>query len=94
MIDQVIFSASFVEIYNENVLDLLDSNPHRRPLPVRMQADRGFHVGNLFVIECHTEDDMLAVLEEGQSIHTRSRSHSLVRRRYCAQYVASGPNHK
>ena len=65
-----------MEIYNEQVLDLLDSNPRRRPLPVRMQADRGFHVGNLFVIECQTEDDMLAVLDEGL-LQRRTTSHGL-----------------
>ncbi len=42
-------------------------NPHsgRGALPVRWKADRGFYVENLFVVECATEADLLAVLEEG-----------------------------
>lgn len=58
-------SATYIEIYNEQVLDLLDTNPRRRVLPVRQQAGGGFHVDNLFIIDCYTEDDMRAVLEEG-----------------------------
>jgi hypothetical protein len=58
-------TATYIEIYNEQVHDLLDPNPRRRNLPVRQQAGRGFHVDNLFIIDCYTEDDMRAVLEEG-----------------------------
>ena len=44
--------------------DLL--NPFGRDsLPVRWSKDKGFYVENLFVVECETSDDILAVLEEG-----------------------------
>ena len=44
--------------------DLL--NPFGRDsLPVRWSKDKGFYVENLFVVECETTDDILAVLEEG-----------------------------
>ena len=58
------------------VLDLLDPNPRRRVLPVRQQAGGGFHVDNLFIIDCFTEDDMRAVLEEGLR-NRQTASHDL-----------------
>ncbi|EGD76549.1 kinesin family member 12 [Salpingoeca rosetta] len=57
------FRASYLEIYNEQVFDLM--NLPRGPLPVRWSAEAGFHVDNLFKITCDSEDAMLAVLEEG-----------------------------
>lgn len=62
---KITLSASYIEIYNEQVLDLLNFNSGRGALPVRWKADRGFYVENLFVVECEDEEDMLAVLEEG-----------------------------
>lgn len=81
------FSASYIEIYNEQVIDLLNNNSRRGPLPVRWKADRGFYVDNLFILECQNEEDMLDVLEEG--LRTRktashemndrsSRSHTIL----------------
>ncbi|XP_064619156.1 kinesin-II 95 kDa subunit-like isoform X7 [Lineus longissimus] len=56
--------ASYLEIYNEQVIDLL--NPHqRRHLQIRWSKNKGFYVENLFVVECESLDDMMAVLEEG-----------------------------
>jgi hypothetical protein len=55
--------ASYLEIYNEQVRDLL--NPGNGSLPVRWTRDRGFYVENLFVVECETVEDCMAVLEEG-----------------------------
>ena len=46
------------------VIDLLDPN-HRKNLQVRWSKNRGFYVENLFVVECETRDDLIAVLEEG-----------------------------
>lgn len=40
----------------------------RRYLQVRWSKNKGFYVENLFVVECETEDDLNAVLEEGRSI--------------------------
>eukprot|EP00052_Salpingoeca_macrocollata_P024649 m.221532 g.221532 ORF g.221532 m.221532 type:complete len:850 (-) comp22291_c0_seq1:22-2571(-) len=59
------FQATYIEVYNEQVLDLLNPNSGRGALPVRWKADRGFYVENVFVVECACEDDALAVLEEG-----------------------------
>jgi hypothetical protein len=77
--------ASYLEIYNENVLDLL--NPQNSGLPVRWSHDRGFFVENLIVVDCDSLDDCLAVLEEGLKNRTTgahasnehsSRSHSVL----------------
>ncbi|XP_072044645.1 uncharacterized protein [Amphiura filiformis] len=66
-------TASYLEIYNEQVKDLL--NPFGRDsLPVRWSKDKGFYVENLFVVDCETQDDILAVLEEGMS--QRSIAHN------------------
>ncbi|KAJ3105454.1 Kinesin- protein 12 [Phlyctochytrium planicorne] len=56
-------SAAYLEIYNEQVQDLL--NPSGVSLPIRWNVSRGFYVENLFIVECESLDDCLAVLEEG-----------------------------
>nr|KAJ3418463.1 Kinesin- protein 12 [Polyrhizophydium stewartii] len=77
--------ASYLEIYNEHVQDLL--NPQNATLPVRWSAERGFYVENLFIVDCDVLDDSLAVLEEGLRNRTvaahdmnehSSRSHSIL----------------
>ncbi|KAI8928585.1 P-loop containing nucleoside triphosphate hydrolase protein [Entophlyctis helioformis] len=77
--------ASYLEIYNEHVQDLL--NPPNTTLPVRWSAERGFYVENLFIVDCEVLDDALAVLEEGLRNRTTashdmnehsSRSHSVL----------------
>ncbi|XP_030375572.1 kinesin-like protein KIF12 [Scaptodrosophila lebanonensis] len=58
-----VLKASFMEIYNERVIDLL--NPGKS-LAVRWsKKTRGFFVENLFTVDCEELDDLLAVLEEG-----------------------------
>ncbi|XP_012937434.1 myb-like protein H [Aplysia californica] len=57
--------ASYLEIYNEQVIDLLN-NSHRRYLQVRWSKNKGFYVENLFTVECESIDDLMAVLEEGE----------------------------
>ncbi|XP_046570758.1 LOW QUALITY PROTEIN: kinesin-like protein KIF12 [Haliotis rubra] len=59
-----IIRASYLEIYNEQVIDLLNPS-HRRYLSVRWSKNKGFYVENLFSMECETLDDLMAVLEEG-----------------------------
>ncbi|XP_014474061.1 PREDICTED: kinesin-like protein KIF12 [Dinoponera quadriceps] len=83
-----VLKASFLEIYNEKVIDLLNPGTSRKPLAVRWsKKTRGFFVENLFTVECEELDDLLAVLEEGmrnRSIGTHnmneysSRSHSIL----------------
>ena len=77
--------ASYIEIYNENVYDLLNNNS--ATLAVRWTADRGFFVENLLIVDCVVPDDALAVLAEGVRNRTTashalnmhsSRSHSLL----------------
>ncbi|XP_049858411.1 kinesin-like protein KIF12 [Schistocerca gregaria] len=61
-----VLKASFLEIYNEKVIDLLNPGSARKPLAVRWsKKTRSFFVENLFSVDCETLDDLLAVLEEG-----------------------------
>ncbi|KAL0125157.1 hypothetical protein PUN28_004354 [Cardiocondyla obscurior] len=83
-----VLKASFLEIYNEKVIDLLNPGTSRKTLAVRWsKKTRGFFVENLFTVECEELDDLLAVLEEGlrnRSMGTHnmneysSRSHSIL----------------
>ncbi|KAJ3193165.1 Kinesin- protein 12 [Irineochytrium annulatum] len=66
--------AAYLEIYNEQVQDLL--NPGGEPLPIRWSAERGFYVENLSVVECVVLDDCMAVLEEGLR-NRKTASHGL-----------------
>lgn len=76
---------SFCEIYNENVFDLL--NPDGAALSVRWNAQAGFFVQSLFLVDCDGLDDAMAVIAEGHRNRTvgghvlnkdSSRSHSLL----------------
>ncbi|XP_070573077.1 uncharacterized protein [Ptychodera flava] len=68
-------SASYLEIYNEQVKDLL--NPSEKvSLGVRWSKTKGFYVENLFVVECESQDDVMAVLEEGIS-HRQTGSNNI-----------------
>ncbi|KAK9736472.1 Kinesin motor domain [Popillia japonica] len=61
-----VLKASFLEIYNEKVIDLLNPGIRRKPLAVRWSKKcRGFFVENLFTVDCEELDDLIAVLEEG-----------------------------
>ncbi|KAI9330368.1 P-loop containing nucleoside triphosphate hydrolase protein, partial [Zopfochytrium polystomum] len=77
--------AAFLEIYNEQVQDLLNPGPSN--LAIRWTAARGFYVENLFVADCDVLEDCMAVLEEGMRNRTTgshrlnensSRSHSIM----------------
>ena len=50
------------------MIDLLNPNM-RRYLQVRWSKNKGFYVENLFVVECESDDDLMAVLEEGRSMY-------------------------
>ena len=77
--------ASFAEIYNEQVYDLL--NLQSGPLQVRWNIRNGFFVQDLFVVECENVSDVMAVVSEGHRNRRvgshemnmdSSRSHSLL----------------
>ena len=78
-------TASFLEVYNEHVHDLL--NPTPKSLQVRWNKERGFYAENLFKVECEDLSDLEGVLREGlknRSVRSHemnlasSRSHSLL----------------
>ncbi|XP_025415032.1 kinesin-like protein KIF12 isoform X1 [Sipha flava] len=83
-----VLKASFLEIYNEKVIDLLNPGTHRKPLEVRWSRKaRNFYVDNLFMVDCEELDDLQAVLEEGMKNRTvgshnmnenSSRSHTML----------------
>eukprot|EP00941_MAST-03F_sp_MAST-3F-sp1_P002382 g2382.t1 len=66
--------ASYYEIYNENVYDLL--NLTLEPLPIRFDSCKGFYVEGLMVVSCDSIDDMMLVMNEGIT-NRRSGSHEL-----------------
>lgn len=77
--------ASYCEIYNEQVFDLL--NPASGALNVRWNDRSGFYVQQLLVVQCDGVDDVLAVVTEGhrnRRVGTHdmnkdsSRSHSIL----------------
>uniref|UniRef100_A0A673UNS5 Kinesin-like protein n=1 Tax=Suricata suricatta TaxID=37032 RepID=A0A673UNS5_SURSU len=81
----VTLRASYLEIYNEQVRDLLSGSP--RPLPVRWNKTRGFYVEQLRVVEFGTLGALMELMEMGlsrrrTSAHTlnqaSSRSHALL----------------
>ncbi|XP_022357550.1 kinesin-like protein KIF12 [Enhydra lutris kenyoni] len=82
----VTLRASYLEIYNEQVRDLL-SVGSPRPLPVRWNKTRGFYVDQLRVVEFGSLGALMDLLQMGltrrrSSAHTlnqaSSRSHALL----------------
>ena len=70
----VVLKASFVEIYNESVNDLLQD---KEGLRVRWsQSAQSFFIEDLMIVRCDSVDDLLAVLEEGNTNRKRA-SHRL-----------------
>ncbi|XP_045152551.1 kinesin-like protein KIF12 isoform X2 [Echinops telfairi] len=81
----VTLQASYLEIYNEQVQDLL-SLGSPKPLPVRWTKTRGFYVEQLRVVEIGSLETLMELLQIGlrrrrSSAHTlnqaSSRSHAL-----------------
>ena len=54
-----------VNSVNFQVQDLLELSSSHDSLGVRWSADRGFYMEDLFCVKCESEDDLMAVLEEG-----------------------------
>lgn len=79
-----LLKASYLEIYNECVFDLLSDK--RIKLDLKEDAKRGVYVKDLSVIQVNTLDEMKKVMERGNSSRTvgatamnqdSSRSHSI-----------------
>ncbi|KAG5886030.1 hypothetical protein JTB14_023671 [Gonioctena quinquepunctata] len=95
-----ILKASFLEIYNEKVIDLLNPGSARKPLAVRWSKKaRGFFVENLFTVDCEELDDLMAVLEEGMRNRSvgrhnmndySSRSHTILSVHITSEQPAEG----
>ncbi|KAK9804731.1 hypothetical protein WJX72_002675 [[Myrmecia] bisecta] len=66
--------ASYCEIYNEALYDLLRFN--KQQLAVRWDPNKGFYVPDLYVKECHSVADMLQVISRGMR-HRKMGSHEL-----------------
>ncbi|XP_038189916.1 kinesin-like protein KIF12 isoform X2 [Arvicola amphibius] len=71
----VTLRASYLEIYNEQVRDLL-SLGSPRPLPVRWSKARGFYVEQLRVVEFGSLEALMELLQMGLS-RRQSSSHTL-----------------
>lgn len=65
--------ASFLEIYNENLIDLLNPNGN---LNCRWNAKSGFFVEDLMLVDCSSIEDVLVVLQQGIK-HRKIGSHEL-----------------
>jgi hypothetical protein len=72
--EQFYVKASFLEIYKEQIQDLL--NPARGILHCRWNVNNGFFVEDLTVVECTSKDDLIAVLHEGIK-NRKTGSHNL-----------------
>ncbi|KAI9337545.1 P-loop containing nucleoside triphosphate hydrolase protein [Obelidium mucronatum] len=96
--------ATYLEIYNELVQDLLSPLVNANAsLPVRWTAERGFYVENTITVECQDLDDCMAVLEEGLKNRTTgahrlneysSRSHSIMTVYIDSEYIDENDHQK
>lgn len=53
--------ASYMEIYNEAVFDLINFSPKAKSLPVKWDASYGFYVQGLRVVPCAQQRTMMEV---------------------------------
>lgn len=72
--EQYYVKAAFMEIYNEQVRDLL--NPSSGVLHCRWNIKSGFFVEDLLIVDCTNIDDLIAVLHEGIG-NRKTGSHEL-----------------
>ncbi|XP_068918796.1 kinesin-like protein KIF12 isoform X2 [Petaurus breviceps papuanus] len=71
----ITLSASYLEIYNEQIRDLLSQGPHHH-LPVRWNKKRGFYVEKLKAVKFGTLKEIMELLLEGLR-RRRSSAHNL-----------------
>ncbi|XP_074149731.1 kinesin-like protein KIF12 isoform X3 [Sminthopsis crassicaudata] len=71
----ITLSASYLEIYNEQVRDLLSPGPHHY-LPVRWNKTQGFYVEKLKAVKFGTFEEVMKLLLEGLR-RRRSSAHNL-----------------
>ncbi|XP_064379357.1 kinesin-like protein KIF12 isoform X2 [Dromaius novaehollandiae] len=92
-------SASYVEIYNEQVRDLLSPGPPCT-LPLRWSKSRGFYVENQLSVDFESLEAIANLLLEGSrrrrsSAHAlnrhSSRSHALLTVHVCSRAVSAHP---
>jgi centromeric protein E len=85
-INKYTLKASYLELYNETVNDLL--NPNNKNLEVRESAQKGVFVNNLTETQFTTKEKALQLLKKGDSLkiiaetklnEKSSRSHSIFR---------------
>jgi hypothetical protein len=66
--------ASYLEIYNEKAIDLLNQGSKRLNLPLRWnKQNQSFTVENLFSFSCSETQDLVNILVEGINLN-KSRS--------------------
>ncbi|NXJ04228.1 KIF12 protein, partial [Odontophorus gujanensis] len=69
-------SASYLEIYNEQVRDLLSSGPPRS-LPLRWSKTRGFYVENQLSVDFESLEAIIELLLQAGSQRRRTSAHAL-----------------
>jgi hypothetical protein len=95
--DKYYLKVSFLEIYNEQINDLL--NPGNKNLQIRWDSKQGFFVEGLLVFECKTPDDVVKVILQGTKNRKRgshelnkdsSRSHTILTVYIFSEFENSG----
>jgi kinesin family protein 12 len=66
--------ASFCEIYNEVINDLLA--PHNKNLNIRLNVNQGFFIQGISILDCTTMEDLVEVILEGVK-NRKTGSHNL-----------------
>ena len=77
--------ASYLEIYNEKAIDLLNQGSKRLNLPLRWnKQNQAFTVENLFVFSCSETQDLVNILVEGEYLFHYNEKN--VMNEYCCMY--------